>query len=69
MRHADDRLGDAALCRGVEEGVERDDRRLGTLEAEALLADVARVQEALEDLGGVQPLEQVALLFDAGRPR
>ena len=67
VRHPDDRVGDAALCGGVEEGVERHDGRLGTFEPEALLADIARVQEALEDLGCVQPLEQVALLFDARR--
>ena len=45
-----------------EEGVEDDDGRLGALEAEPLLAHVAGVEEALEDLGGVQPVEDVALL-------
>ena len=63
------RVLDAALGGGVEQRVERDDRRLRAFEAEALLADVARVQEPLEDLGGVQPLEQVALLVDARRRR
>ncbi len=51
-----------ALGRLVEDGVEERDRRLGTFEAEALLADVAGVQEALEGLGCVQPLQDVALL-------
>jgi hypothetical protein len=43
---------------------QRHDGRLAALEAEALLADVARVQEALEDLGLVQRLEDAALLLD-----
>ena len=46
----------------VEHGVEHHARRLGALQAKALLPDVAGVQEALEDLGGVQPVEQVSLL-------
>ena len=58
---------DAALGGGVEQRVEGHDRRLRALEAEALLADVARVQEPLEDLGRVQALEEPALLLDARR--
>ena len=42
-------------------------RRLGALEAEALVAHVLRVQEPLERLGRVQPLEDVALVL--GRQR
>ncbi len=51
----------------VEDGIEEGDGRLGALEAEALLADVAGVEEPLEGLGGVQPLEHVALLAGAER--
>ena len=45
------------------------DRRLRALEAEALLADVARREEALEGLGGVEALEDVALLVRRERRR
>ena len=61
--HPEHRLLDAALGRLVQDGVEQRDRRLGPLEAEALLADVAGVQEALEGLGRVQALEDVVLLL------
>ena len=44
-----------------------DDGRLGALEAEALLAHVAGVQEALEHLGRVQAVEHVALLLRGDR--
>ena len=64
MRHAHDHLGHARAGRRVEQGVEQDDGRLGTLEPEALLADVAGVQEPLEHLGRVEPVEDVALLVD-----
>ena len=50
-------------------GVEEHDGRLGALEAEALLADVAGVEEPLEGLGGVQALEDVALLLGGRRRR
>ena len=66
--HAHHRLGRAGHGRLVQQGVEQDDGRLGPLEAEALLADVAGVQEPLEDLGRVQPVEDVALLVGR-RPR
>ena len=46
-------------------GLERDDGRLRALETEALLADVARVQERLEDLG----LVECAREFGAARRR
>ena len=45
-----------------EQGVEDDDGRLGALEAEPLLAHVAGVEEALEHLGRVQAVQDVALL-------
>ena len=47
------------------ERVEHRDERLGAFEAEALLPEVLRVQEALERLGRVQPLEDAALLAPA----
>ena len=63
MGHAEHRFLDPALRRLVEDGVEKRDRRLGAFEPEALLADIAGVQEALEGLGGVQPLEDMVLLL------
>ena len=47
---------------GVEQRVEEDDGRLRPLQAEPLLADVARVEEAFEHLGRVQPVQDVTLL-------
>ena len=61
--HPEHRLFDAALAASSRIGVEQRDRRLGSLEAEPLLADIAGVQEALEGLGRVQPLEDVVLLL------
>ena len=69
MRHAHDDLGHAGAGGGVEQRVEQHDGRLGTLEAEALLPDVAGVEKALEDLGRVQPVEDVALLLVVERRR
>ncbi len=63
MRHAEDNLGDPGVGGSVEHGVDERDRRLGSLEAEALLADVAQVEERLEGLGGVQLAEDVPLLL------
>ena len=51
VRHADDGFLDALVGRVVEDRLEGHDGRLRALETEALLADVASVQEALEDLG------------------
>ena len=53
----------------VEQGVEQHDGRLGALQPEALLADVAGVQEPLEHLRRVEPLEDGPLLvrLDTGR--
>ena len=53
---------DPRLGRLVEHGVEEHDGRLGPFEAEALLAHVAGVEEALEGLGRVEAVEDVALL-------
>ena len=63
VRHADHRLAHALVRRDVEDRLQRHDRRFATLEAEALLTDVARVQEALEDLGFVERVEDVVLLL------
>ena len=43
--------------------VEQGDGRLGTFEPEALLADVLGLEELLQRLGRVQPLEDAALLL------
>ena len=59
----------ARAGRRVEQGVQQDDGRLGSFEPEALLPDVARVQEALEHLGRVQAVEDVALLVEVERGR
>ena len=67
VRHRDDGLLDPLVGRDVEDRLEGHDRRLPALEAEALLADVARVQEAFEDLGLVQRLEHAMLVVDAQR--
>ena len=64
--HAHDRLVEPLGDRLVQQGVEDHDGRLRTLEAEPLLADVAGVEEAFEDLGGVQAVEDVALLVRHG---
>ncbi len=62
--HAHHDLGHAGAGRGVEQSVEQDDGRLGPFEPEALLPDVARVEKALEHLGRVEPIQDVALLLD-----
>ena len=51
VRHADDGLFHAAVGRVVENRLQGHDGRLRAFESEALLSDVARVQERLEDLG------------------
>ena len=53
----------AGVGRVGEDLVEDRDRRLGTLDAEPLRADVLRGEELLERLGRVQPLEDPVLLF------
>ena len=57
MRHADDDLAHAELSAAFDDLLQRRDRRLAALEAEALGAGVLLVEEALEGLGGGQPLE------------
>ena len=57
VRHADDGLFHAVVDGRVEQEVEHRDQRLGAFEAEALLAQVLRVQEPLERLGRVQRRE------------
>ncbi len=62
VRHAQHRLGGPDLGALLEDGVEEHDGRLGPFEAEALLPHVAGVEEPLEGLRGVEPVEDVALL-------
>ena len=69
MGHAHHDLGHAGAGRGVEQRVEQDDGRLRALEPEPLLPDVAGVEEALEDLGRVEPVEDVPLLVEVERGR
>ena len=54
VRHAHHDLLHAGVGRAVDQEVEHRDQRLGAFEAEALLAEELRVQEALERLGAVQ---------------
>ncbi len=49
----------------VEDGVDQRNGRLATFEAEALLADVLGVEELLQRLGGVEPVEDPAVLVRA----
>ena len=51
VRHAQHRLVDTLLGPALQQRVEHGDERLAALEREALVADEARVQEALEGLG------------------
>ena len=67
VRHAEDDLGHAAVGRGRQQRVEHRDERLRALEAEPLLAQVLRVEEALERLGRVEPVEDAALHRGVGR--
>ncbi len=63
VRHADDRLVDAALGRLLAQLVEEHDRRLAALEGEPLLADELRLQEGLEDLRLVELVEDPQVLL------
>ena len=67
--HTEHHVGHPGVGGFAAQSVEHRDERLGALEAEALLPEVLRVQEALERLGGVEPLEDPALLLlrDDGR--
>lgn len=62
MGHADRDLFEPGVRGLVEDLVEEDDGRLAAFEAEALLADVLRLQERLERFGGVEAAEDVTLL-------
>src|SRR5437870_137810 len=66
--HAEDRLLDAVVGGGRQQRVEHRDRALGALEAVALVAEVLRVQEALERLGGDEPFQDPALFVAARLP-
>ena len=59
VSHADHDLLDALLGRALDRLRQRGDQGVRPLEREALVADVLRVQEALEVLGPVQPLQDL----------
>ena len=59
MGHADDDLLDAGARRPLHDVVEQRNQGVAAFEREALLADVARVQVALEALGRRELLEEV----------
>ena len=61
--HADDDLVQAGLGGGLQHLVEQRDQRLAALQREPLLADVLGLQEGLERLGRVEPVEDVLLLL------
>ncbi len=69
MSHAHHDFGHPGAGRRVEKRIQQHDGRLGTLETEALLPDVAGVEEPLEDLGRVEAVEDVTLLLDVERGR
>ena len=62
VRHAHHDLGDAGDGSLVEQELEHRDERLRAFEGEALLAEVLRVQEALERLGRVQRQQDLLLV-------
>ncbi len=68
MRHADHDLADFLLPGALDEVIEHRYEALTTLEREALLADVLRVQVALDALGVVEALEYGPLLSGAELP-
>ncbi len=70
MRHADDRLLHPRGAGDLDEVIEHRRQRVAALAGEALLADVARVQVALERLRRGEALEDLpALLRAVGGPR
>ncbi len=69
VRHADHDLAHTGVGRGRQQRVEHRDQGLGPFEAEALLAEVLRVEEALEGLGRVEPLEDAPLVRRLRRRR
>ena len=64
MRHRHDGLFDSGVGRAVEEEIEHRDERLRAFEAEALLAEELRVQEAFERLRAVQGRQDAALVVE-----
>ena len=64
VRHADDRFLHAFAGGVVQDAVQKGDERLPTLQGEAFVADVLRVQEALEALRLHQLLEGPLLARD-----
>src|SRR6185437_1971402 len=65
MRHADDDLLDPRKAASLHEIIEQRDERIAALEREAPLADVLRVQIALEPLGARQLPQDIELLVAA----
>ena len=63
VRHAEHDVAHARVARARAERVEHGHERLRPFEAEALLPQVLRVQEPLERLGRVEPLEDAVLLL------
>jgi hypothetical protein len=66
VRHADHQLAHAVRRRILDDRIEQRDQRFGALEPEALLPDEARVEEALEQLGRRQLLEDAQPLLVGG---
>src|SRR5215468_9008841 len=61
MGHADDHLVHAELAAALQDLLQRRYQRFAAVQAEALGARVFTVEEALEQLGGRQPLQNRAL--------
>ena len=67
--HAHDDLEDAVRARLLDDRVEQGDEHLAPFEREPLLAHVVLVQEVLEQLGGVELVDDPPLLLEVeGRP-
>ena len=64
VRHRHHDLFHAGVGRAVEEELEHRDQRLRAFEAEALLTQELRVQEAFERLGAVQGRQDAALVVE-----
>ncbi len=65
MRHADDKLLHAELAAALQHLLQRRDQGLAAVEAEALGAGIALVEEALEHLGDGEALQDRALALRA----
>src|SRR5690242_16647801 len=68
MGHADDRLLDTRRTGALDEIIEQRDEGIATLEREALLPHVFRVEVALQPLSARQLPENAALLIGAELP-